>query len=349
VNIVKAAHDKHYRTSLAAGARIRPDGKTEEQWRMLLNHARDTLIDTNKRAEHIAMLRNDNQDLEAVTLPLSDLTDFDTTRQGLSYYTIPDDVEIPDGMVYIPEGEFQMGSDDEEANDDEQPVHTVYLDAFLMDRYPVTNAEFKAFLNANIQTMRPEWLKESNKKTYFVKELLRYWHNGMFPYGKDDHPIIGVSWYAAMIYAEWSGKRLPTEAEWEKAARGGLVGKKYPWGDSIDSDTIESAYEVESTVAVGLSNVNGYGLYDISGNVWEWCLDAYSAMFYANSPQQNPISGINTVEWVASNYDQVNSPRVLRGGPWGTESKGVRVSHRFSSNPIDTLPTFGFRCVKRIP
>ena len=129
----------------------------------------------------------------------------------------------PEGMVLIPAGQFQMGSDNAAADDDEQPVHTVYLDAFYMDVYEVTNAQFKTFVDAN-----PPWQKDRIDARFHDADYLRDWDGNDYPSGKADHPVTFVSWYAAMAYAQWAGKRLPTEAEWEYAARGGLAGQTYP-------------------------------------------------------------------------------------------------------------------------
>ena len=127
-----------------------------------------------------------------------------------SIQRIPFAGDAPDGMVLIPAGEFEMGSDTGKNN--ERPVHTVYLDAFYMDMYEVTNAQYKVFIEAN-----PEWQKENIPPAFHDGVYLRLWDGNTYPEGKADHPVIYVSWYAAMAYAEWAGKRLPTEAEWEKA------------------------------------------------------------------------------------------------------------------------------------
>ena len=132
-------------------------------------------------------------------------------------------------MVLIPAGEFLMGSDDDEADYGEKPVHSVYVDAFYMDKYLVTNARYKVFVDAN-----PQWRKDLIPDAYHNGSYLHFWNSGSYPDGEGNHPVTWVSWYAAMAYAHWAGKRLPTEAEWEKAARGGLVGMKYPWGNTID-------------------------------------------------------------------------------------------------------------------
>ena len=128
-----------------------------------------------------------------------------------------------------------------------------------------------------------------------------------------NHPVVGVSWYGAMAYAKWAGKRLPTEAEWEKAARGGLVGKRYPWGDTIDATNANYGNTVGYTTAVGSYPANGYGLHDMGGNVWEWCLDAHDRYFYRSSPPRNPIAG-GTIRSILDNYTDLKTPRTIRGG-----------------------------------
>ena len=134
----------------------------------------------------------------------------------------------PDGMVLIPAGEFDMGSNDAEARKNEQPVRTVYVDAFYMDETEVTNAQYKEFLLEN-----PQWQKGRVNAPFADNTYLYLWNGNNYPNGKGNHPVTYVSWYAAMAYAEWADKRLPTEAEWEYAARGGLKNKKYPNGNTI--------------------------------------------------------------------------------------------------------------------
>ena len=343
---VNAIHKKLYAASLAAGGLPRPDGRSQEQWRTLLNQARDTLIDSRKRHEHIASLQG-NSDRLNIADNNSAAFDFSqvakTGLQELGNQITPDDV--PENMAFIPPGEFQMGSEDSEANEDERPVHNVFLDAFLMDKYPITNAQFQAFIVANPDWRTPDLYGKHISLDFHDGNYLKDWNEGTFPYGKDDHPVIQVSWYAAMAYAEWVGKRLPTEAEWEKAARGGVEAQKYPWGNSLENLDTKYLSNPEDTTPVGNSPINGYGLYDMSGNVWEWCLDTYDADFYLGPEPRNPFSETNNIVWVTQNFRKVRSHRVLRGGPWDIDSQGVRVSHRFSANPKDALPTFGFRCV----
>ena len=249
---------------------------------------------------------------------------------------------VPTGMVLIPAGEFMMGSYD--GNDDERPVHTVYVDAFYMDTYQVTNAQFKAFVDAN-----PQWQKDNIPDKYHDGDYLLLWDRNIYPFWDDDHPVTHVSWYAAMAYAQWIGKRLPTEAEWEKAARGGLVGQKYPWGNDIDTTKAHCYEETDDTKPVGSYAPNGYGLYDMVGDVWEWCVDAYERDFYARSARQNPVA-----DWVGNDFAHVPTynSRVLRGGGSGNAWK-LRVANRFNNTPACCWVGLfeghlGFRCARDI-
>ena len=258
----------------------------------------------------------------------------------------------PVGMVRIPAGTFEMGSTDAFADDDEQPVHTVHLDAFYMDEYEVTNAQFKAFVDAN-----PQWQKDKIEDRFRDAAwgvYLAPWTGTDYPAGKADHPVGNVSWYAAMAYAEWAGKRLPTEAEWEYAARGGLAGKKYPWGDTFSphADANDRSWGIRTT-PVGAYAANRYGLYDMAGNVWEWCLDKYDADFYAESDSRNPISGERMLRWILDNF-RLSSMLpdsfrvVLRGGSWGNSARGLRVANRGRDTPTNTSGYYGFRCARAV-
>ena len=218
--------------------------------------------------------------------------------------------------VQIPAGVFQMGSDDSEAFDDEKPVRTVYIDDFYIDTHEVTNAEYREFIMTT-----PEWQKDGTEaRRLSDADYLKHWNGNDYPTGKGEHPVVYVSWHAAQAYAEWAGKRLPTEDEWEKAARGGLVGQKYPWGDSIDATKANYDFSVGDTVNVGTYPANDYGLYDMAGNVWEWCADTYDEDY-----------------------------RVLRGGSWFDTERFVRVSVRGGSPPLFTSAYYGFRCAKDAP
>lgn len=246
----------------------------------------------------------------------------ETVRRQKEFINRGDDSVGRDGapMVLIPAGEFQMGSDD--GDSDEKPVHTVYLDAFYMDVYEVTNAQYKKFMDATGHKA-PE-----------------YWDDSRFNDPKQ--PVVGVSWYDAKAYADWAGKRLPTEAEWEKAARGGLIGKKYPWGNGIGPNAAnyrgvsrDSRDVWKYTAPVGKFPPNDYGLYDMAGNVWEWCADWYDKSYYARSPRRNP-TGPNS-----------GSRRVLRGGSWDTSNDYLlRVAGRSYDGPSYPLDYYGFRCVE---
>jgi formylglycine-generating enzyme required for sulfatase activity len=161
-------------------------------------------------------------------------------------------------MHLIPAGEFEMGDHFNEGADNELPVHTVYVDAFYMDVHEITDAMYRKFLDA----------------TGYRAPL--FWDDADF--NQPSQPVVGVSWSVAMDYAQWAGKRLPTEAEWEKAARGGLVGKRYPWGDTLTDDDANyfgtaGRDRWARSSPVGSFPPNGYGLHDMAGNIWEWCLD----------------------------------------------------------------------------
>ena len=244
----------------------------------------------------------------------------------------------PKGMALIPAGEFQMGTNKGEF--DEKPVHTIYVDAFYMDVYEVTNAQYKAFIDAT-----PQWRKDYIPSRYHDGNYLKHWTRNS--YGRGDHPVVYVSWYGAMAYAEWAGKRLPTEAEWEKAARGGLLDKKYPWGNSLNSNKAE--YRSGGPAAVGTYPPNKYGLYDMVGNVWEWCLDVYDEDFYKMSPRRNPIAGNTSIAQVTNNFTNDKAPRVMRGGAWDSRGRSVlRSADRLPSKPMLTNKNSGFRCVRAV-
>ena len=256
---------------------------------------------------------------------------------------VPTKPEIPEGMVLIPAGSFEMGSAYWDTAD--RPWYPVHLDAFYMDKYEVTNAQFKAFVDAN-----PQWQKGNIEDRFHDGDYLYlwYWDDNDYPAGKADHPVTYVSWYAAMAYAEWAGKRLPTEAEWEYAARGGLAGKKYPWGDD-EPTPADANYDenVGDTTPVGQHADNGYGLYDMAGNVWEWCLDAYDPDFYAS---RNPIAGGVTVQGLLDTFTTIptDPSRVLRGGSWRLPAYGLIVEGGSLASPADTSSSTGFRCARAV-
>ncbi len=288
-----------------------------------------------------------------------------------------------DRMVLIPAGEFQMGSADADPKDYEHPLHTVYTDAFYIDVYEVTNAEYKAFVEVN-----PEWWKENIYQGY-SEGYLTHWRDNTYPEGIGNHPVIFVSWYAAMAYSKWVGKRLPTEAEWEKAARGGLEGHKYPWGDTEPNGTqcnfadkntnfkwsnMDADDGYKWTAPVGSYPANGYGLYDMAGNVWEWCLDAFDYQTNYTALRRNPIGGHDSITDLVENYmdawteramqrgtfdrrtidhrtfdpDAVHTERVYRGGGWDIEAQFLQVTFRSNYPPVNTESSLEFRCVKDV-
>jgi iron(II)-dependent oxidoreductase len=241
-------------------------------------------------------------------------------------------------MILIPAGDFEMGIDrseipeltnwakgyDQSAQaswfEDETPYHKVYLSAYYIDVYEVTNEMYKKFMDAT-GYKAPKFRNDPR-------------------YNDPKQPVVGVTWDDAKAYCEWAGKRLPTEAEWEKAARGGLIGKMFPWGDTPSHDYANYAGTVgndlwEGSAPVGKFAPNGYGLYDMAGNVFEWCADLYNKDYYSNSPGENPEG------------PDSGSTHVVRGGGFGYTANFLRVSDRFGSYfSSNAYPFVGFRCAK---
>ena len=237
-------------------------------------------------------------------------------------------------MHLIPAGEFEMGDHFGEGQSDERPVHTVYLDAFYMDETEVTNAMYRTFVEATGHSNIPfHWNK--------ADDLGRL--------GKPHYPVIFVTWRDAMAYAKWAGKRLPTEAEWEYAARGGRVGQRYPWGNEASHAQANYSGEVEPDIWYWPAPVkrfpeNGYGLYDMAGNVWEWCMDEYDRDFYATSPRNNPVAG-GLIPLTVDDFRTLTAHRVWRGGAWDGGPTSITVSNRSQSAPNSRFLKTGFRCV----
>ena len=221
-------------------------------------------------------------------------------------------------MALIPAGSFEMGDHlDNMAN--ALPLHTVELDAFYMDIHEVTVRKFK------------EFVRETGYEYNRWDDVAKYSPT-------NEHPVIYVTWDDATAYAKWVGKRLPTEAEWEFAARGGLIGKEFSWGDDESAARDYANYgdtkgkdKWHGCAPVGSLKPNEYGLYDMAGNAWEWCADWYGQ--YSRSPSRNP-QGPST-----------GDSRVLRGGYWGSITNSLRVAYRNGLNPADTAFNLGFRCV----
>ena len=264
-----------------------------------------------------------------------------------------------DGMVLIPASEFLMGStDDGISSDDERPQRAVFVSAFWMDRYEITNARYKQFVDA---TGHPA---PANPNPDFTL----WFHGRPFP-GIDDHPVVNVDWQDALAYCQWANKRLPTETEWEKAARG-TDGRRYPWGNEWDHKKANSAsYWAGRTIefkdgkewqafwmtgegariskARGIRGevltlpvgsfphgVSPYGLFDMAGNVSEWVMDWYEPYYYLKAPVSDP-KGPNGVLL-----------KGVRGGSWLKPAKSLRTTDRDYGFPTDRPSGTGFRCAK---
>lgn len=230
-------------------------------------------------------------------------------------------------MVVIEGETFYRGSTN--GGRDEMPRHAVRLSSYAIDIHPVTNEQFVRFLdvmggekdanNIDIIRLRESRIKREGGKLHIES-------------GYAKHPVVGVTWYGAIAYAKWIGKRLPTEAEWEISAYGGIDGAQYPTGENIERS--QANYFSSDTTAVMSYPPNGYGLYDMAGNVYEWCQDWYAYNYYETSMQEpddpkGPLQGVY---------------RVLRGGCWKSLKEDLRCSHRHRNNPGIVNRTYGFRC-----
>lgn len=306
------------------------------------------------------------------------------------------------GMVYIPGGTFMMGADNNQASKDEYPKHKVTVDPFYMDEHEVTNAQFKTFVDATgyITTaeQKPNWeqLKKqlppgtpkpdesqliaaslvftppntpvdlNNYSQWWSWVAGASWKHPEGPEsditGKENYPVIHVSWDDAMAYCKWAGKRLPTEAEWEFAARGGLKNNIYPWGDQgiavgkAKANSWDGSFPNENTARDGFKNLapvksfpsNGYKLFDMAGNVWEWCSDWYRADYYAQlgkTEATNPIGPGDSYD-----PDEPYTPKkVARGGSFmcnDSYCSGYRVARRMKSSFDSGMSNMGFRAVR---
>jgi formylglycine-generating enzyme required for sulfatase activity len=226
-------------------------------------------------------------------------------------------IDLSNYWVEIPAGEFSMGF--EEGDDDEIPVHTVYLDSYLIEKYEITNSQYDLCVKAGICPS-----------------------NGTEKPDLADHPAMNLSWSDAQQFCQWINGRLPTEAEWENAARGKLQGKLYPWGneevlcDLGAKNGVQFGYCAGDTQPVGSFAANGYGLYDMAGNTWEWVADWYGEDFYQVSPAKNPKG------------PESGKYRVIRGGAWNYTIYGLRVTYRSVSSPESKANFIGFRCAKSV-
>lgn len=249
------------------------------------------------------------------------------------------------GMVGVPAGEFLMGSADADrlAHEGEKPQHRLYLPAYYIDRAPVTNAQYRGFMAAGGYA-NPTYWSEAAAAGYwqtgrYRHDQPRYWDDPQW--NSDQQPVVGVDWYEALAYARWSGKRLPTEAEWEKAARG-TDGRIYPWGDAWDTARLNSqASGLGRTTPVGQFSPAGnspYGAVDMAGNVWEWCSTRVGGAYpYTPDDGREDLSGGDSV-W-----------RTLRGGSWFVARDRARAAVRLRYVPNFRDSSYGFRVARRPP
>lgn len=255
----------------------------------------------------------------------------------------PDEVvtcEAQAGMVRISSGPFWMGSDD--GGEFEGPRRLVELDAFLIDVVPVTNRQFHEFTEAtqyvtDAERMGAAWGFGDGA---FSAIAGMNWRSHALC-DREDHPAVLVSWNDATAYARWAGKRLPTEAEWEKAASGGSELGMYPWGvqepDGTQCNWARAPQGVPPTTAVRTFPPNAYGLYDMVGNVWQWCADWFTPTSHAALPHVEPTGS------------EHQEHKVRRGGAWNViQSFRLRCANRGAMNPSAMAPNVGFRCVKSI-
>jgi len=222
-------------------------------------------------------------------------------------------------LVYIPEGTFEMGSAD--GWDSEQPVHTVNLSAFWMDQTEVTNHQYSICMESGA-CREPANLQSFSRIDYFINPIF------------SDYPVVNVSWSDAVDYCQWAGRRLPTEAEWEKAAKNGKHAK-YPWGEGIDCSFANYINCTGDTSEVGNypKGVSPFGVLDLAGNVWEWIADWYDDLYYETHPLDYP-SG-----------PESGAYRVVRGGSWNDYEWYLRTTSRYSYFPDTRRVSVGFRCV----
>lgn len=326
-------------------------------------------------------MTNDNEKMTATCCAVSrqSVDETNSSQVDAGSITVPSKVNQPKPereMVLIKAGTFQMGTHDEDGfpADGEGPVREVQLDDFYMDQHAVTNQEFLTFVEATGYKTDAEkygWsfvfehlISDNTKKTVTqkVKQTPWWWvvHGADFKHpegpdssidGRPDHPVIHISWHDALAYCKWSGTRLPTEAEWEFAARGGLQQKKYPWGDELtpgdkhycniwqgafpDENRQEDGYF--GTAPVTSFPSNGYGLFNMAGNVWEWCQDWFTKYHSQTGVTSNPRG------------PKQGTTKVMRGGSYlchHSYCNRYRVAARTSNTPDSSSGNLGFRCVK---
>jgi formylglycine-generating enzyme required for sulfatase activity len=340
--------EEHYETALHLDAKSRITGTREPRlskmkvwqsleevtaWR-LLEKAKSLLVggqvqpDKRKQAEEALDganeldLNNEQQtvyqQLQAKLPGRRSTTSPDSLKaDGLAREALQTDPrDVP--MALVPAGEFTMGST---LKADEKPVHRVYLNAFSMDKYAVTVGQYAKYVEATGMEAPPEW------------DIMNHPQHL-------NRPVVNISWSDAATYCKWAGKRLPTEAEWEKAARG-TDGRLYPWGNEAPTRLHANFGKKEwanhmALVPVGMFELgkSPYGIYDMAGNVWEWVNDWYDHDYYKKSPTKSP-QGPTT-----------GKSKVVRGGNWLYLEESLRSSFRFNADPSGRLFGYGFRCAK---
>lgn len=317
---------------------------------------------TNPQMKPCCAVRRTSEGVEADTAPLSEINV--AARPG------PPSRE---GMIYLDGGEFWMGTDDREGfpRDGEGPIRKITLKPFYIDPCAVSNEQFEQFVNETGYVTEAErfgwsyvfhlFLDEATARDAVSVPQVPWWKkidgaSWKHPEGpasgiadRMDHPVVHVSWNDAAAYCKWSGKRLPTEAEWEYAARGGLVQKRYPWGDLLKPDgehrcnIWQGKFPVKNNASdgyIGTAPVmsyqpNGYGLYNVVGNVWEWCADWFSPTFHIDGPRFDPQG------------PPTGQARVMRGGSYlchKSYCNRYRVAARSSNTPDSSTGNMGFRC-----
>ncbi len=317
--------------------------------------------------------------------------------------TDPGQQENYDGMIKVPGGQFQMGGTSDQARQDEMPRHSVAIRSFWMDATEVTNRQFAEFVDAtgyktiaeqeididemmkqlppgtprpDPQALQPFSLvfqeQPPGQQAYYPSQWWGMvpganWRHPLGPgsdlKGMEDHPVVHVAWYDALAYCRWAGKRLPTEAEWEYAARGNLESSVYPWGDDTVSakhaNYWQGEFPIQNTAAdrykrtapVAQFAANGYGLYDMAGNVWEWTADWYHFHHYFQAAQSaladNPLGPERSYD-----PDEPTVPKkVIRGGSFlcnDSYCSGYRTASRMKSSPDTGMEHTGFRCVRDV-
>jgi formylglycine-generating enzyme required for sulfatase activity len=325
-----ACAEAHYETSLELDAHstvaglVKQRGRKAKVWR-LLDEGKQAISEPNAPPQQIAQAED--------TLEIANKLGLDDEQRAV-YQQLQEKVQqryksthekvslaqhLERSMALVPAGEFRMGSWMGEA--DEQPERRVYLDAFFMDKHQLTVGQYAKFLEATSHTAPPEW-----------NIMSRAMHQ--------NRPIVNVDWADATAYCKWVDKRLPTEAEWEKAARG-TDGRVYPWGNEPPTRFHGNMKKEVWNNHMGLTQVGSfedgkspYGIYDMAGNVWEWVSDWYDPDYYRTGPLRNPTGP------PAGDY------KVVRGGSWGSGPEGLRAADRETHLPSFQGFGTGFRCAK---